>query len=112
MISNGSPQRVRSTSRTYVELLWVLAQGGVVLLDEEPSDFILSKIVVGTGVACLVGGSNGGGGCGTRDRRELVGMRVVTVCRHVCAGCGGGGRNLRAWSGGKEGVDGFNQRRG
>lgn len=38
----------------YVKLLGVFAQGGVVLLNEEPGNFILSEVGVG-----LISGSGG-----------------------------------------------------
>lgn len=50
---------------TYVKFLGVLAQGSVVLLDEEPGDFILSEVAVGRGAAALLGGLDGTDGvCG------------------------------------------------
>lgn len=69
-----------------MELLGVLAQGGVVLLDEVPADLIVGEGLV---LALGSGGSIGRGGVGCRaGRRVLVAVINITVCCHDCGGAG------------------------
>lgn len=66
-----------------MKLLGVLAQGGVVLLDEVPADLILGQGLV------LALGSSGGSGVGRRaGRRVLFAVINITVCCHDCGGSG------------------------
>lgn len=70
-----------------MKLLGVLAQSGVVLLDEVPADLIL-----GQGLVLVLGsGGSSGGGLGCRAGRcVLVAVINITVCCHDCGGSGKG----------------------
>jgi hypothetical protein len=81
VVSTGANCQARR-STTYVKLVRVLAQGGVVLLDKVPSNLVLGQVAAG-------GAAAGGGGRVRDGGRHRVGLGYVgTVGCHCVFGWG------------------------